>query len=126
MERNLQDLARDVAQLIAEKKLFLGAFRRIVSGAWLQFYHVEGDRITLWDVVLFDTAEEGLDQKEISNPEALKYVVELNPDREGIYGRRLFTFSIEDSAGKISYRIHFAAAAVHRRTLPVHRPKHSG
>jgi hypothetical protein len=126
VERNLEDLARDVGQLIAEKKLFLSAFRRMGAGVWLQFYHAETERFTVWDIVLFEISDEGVGLKEIYNPESVKYVVDLNPDREGINGKRLFTFSIQDSTGRISYRIHFSAAAVHRRTLPVYRPKDSG
>ena len=126
MGRSLKAFARDVGPVVAEKKLFLGAFTRIVSGAWFQFYSVENERMTLWDVILFDIIEGSFfDQKEICNPQTLKCVVDLNSDRKGIQGRRLFTFNTQDGDGTLSYGAYFADAAFHRRTLTIHRSKDS-
>src|ERR1700720_2948007 len=105
MEKRTLDLLSNLNSMASRAKLFLAAFKYIGSNVWFSFYHYPDDNlITIADVVLFDTAEEGFRGEEIYNPTVLLRVLEVYVSEKGIYGRKTAIVKLMQPDGILEYK----------------------
>jgi hypothetical protein len=113
------ELLSEINPLISQERLFLSAFQYIGSNVWMQFYHTNGDLITLIDTVMFDIAEEKT-HDEIVNPAKLHRVMSFSLSVAGLHGRKGAVVRVQEDNIK-ELKIYFSEIAYYSRTRPIHK-----
>lgn len=102
------------------ESFYVSIFRYIGTNAWIQLYTPRQNEIALFDIALFDTAEESI-QNEIFNPTDLLCVKNINVSCPSSHERYSISLRISSDSENYSLDISFASCAFNARTKPMLR-----
>lgn len=120
MKYVINEIRNDINETLRDDNVYISILKFIGTNAWIQFYSIKSDQITLLDFALFDTAEPSA-HLEIYNPKHLTSIADFEIQDTGPHHRSTISFKTSNVTGDVYHEIYFRSCAFDRRTKPIHR-----